>query len=58
MLLEGRDGVEDEFVVGGDYLGGAGDGHGGEGFVGFEEVLFEGAGEGDEVRFEVFGVAD
>ena len=39
MLFEGRDGVEGEFVVGGDELGGARDGHGGEGLVGFEEVF-------------------
>ena len=58
MLFERRDGVEGEFLVGGHLHGGAGDDHGREGFVGAEEVFGDGAGDGDEVGFEVIRVLD
>lgn len=58
MLFERRDGVEGEFLVGGHLHGGAGDDHGREGFVSAEEVFGDGAGDGDEVGFEVIGVLD
>lgn len=58
MLFEGRNGVEGELVVGGDLDGGAGDDHGREGFVGAEEVFGDGAGDGDQVGFEVVGALD
>ena len=49
VFLERRDGIEGELVVGCDLDGGAGDNHGGEGFVGAEEVFGYGEGYGDEV---------
>lgn len=58
VFLEGGDGVEGEFVVGGDLLRGAGDDEGGDGFVGAEEILCEGEGDDDEVGFKVVAVAD
>lgn len=58
VLFEGRNSVEREFVILGNSSAGARDGHGGEGFVGFEEVLCEGVGDGDEVGFEVVRVPD
>jgi hypothetical protein len=58
VLLEGRDGKKVEFVVGGELVGGARDNHGGQLFVGFEEVFDGEVGDGDEVGVEVFRVAD
>lgn len=58
VFLEGGDGVEGEFVVRGDLLGGAGDDEGGDGFVGADEVFGESEGDNDEVGFEVVAIAD
>lgn len=67
VLLEDGDGEEGELVVPGQLGGGAGDDHGGEGFVRLEPFLDGGVGDGDEVllqvlgrvgREEVFGVHD
>ena len=56
VLFEGRNSVERKFVVLSNLSAGAGDDHGGEGFVGFKEILCEGVGDCDEVGFEVVGV--
>jgi hypothetical protein len=58
VLFEGDDGDEGEFVVRGDLVRGAGDDHGGKGFVGFVEFFDDDVGDGDEVRVEVFRVLD
>ncbi len=58
IFFERRDSVEGEFIVGSDLYGGAWDDHWGEGFVGAEEIFGDGAGDGDEMGFEVFGVLD
>jgi len=56
ILLEGSNGVEGEFIVGGDLLRGAWDNPRGDGFIGFGKVFNEGVGNGEEVGLEVFGV--
>lgn len=58
VFLEGRDGIEGEFVVCGYLDRGARYHHGSYRFIGSKEVLGDCAGNGDEVRFEVVGVAD
>jgi len=58
VLFEGDDSDEGEFVVGGDLVCGAGDDHGGEGFVGLVEFFDDSVGDGDEVGVEVFRVLD
>ena len=58
VLLERNDGVQGELVIGSDADGTAGDHHGRERFVGFEEVFDGGVGDGEEVRFEVLGVGE
>ena len=57
-LLERRDSVKCKFVIGIYSHSGTGHDHGAESFVCFEEVFRDGVGDGDEVRFQVFGVLD
>ncbi len=58
MLLEGRDGVKCELIIGIYHLRGSRDNHLGQSFVSLEEVFCEWFGYGYEVGFEVFGVLD
>ena len=56
VLLERRHGVQRELAVLGDQLGGAGDNHCRNGFVGLQEILYLLRGDGDEMCFDELGV--
>ena len=57
VFFEGSDGIERELVILGNLGTRAWDGHGSEGFIGFEEVLCKRIGDCDEVGFEVVRVS-
>lgn len=56
VLLERRHGVQRELAILSDQLGGAGDNHWRNGFVGLQEVLYLLRGYGDEMCFDELGV--
>lgn len=57
MLLERCDSVEGKLIIGGDLDCGARDDHGGQGFIGAEEIFGDVTRDGYEVGFKVVRVA-